>query len=256
MSTPRRSHPIHRDTAARRRFRGVPAEERQIQRRAQFIDAGFEIFGTVGFHAAGVRMLCNAAKLTERYFYESFDNRDALFDAVYEVATGRLRAAFLAALERATSDDGITLARAALRATLKTCRDDPRLTRILFVEALSTGAGEAAVREIRAYEQMIGQLISRLYPDLDKRSVDVDLLASGLSGSTISIIARWAVGGFRDPLERVLNHCALFYESVLHELQHRRGIERATAPARPAAKPDPVRAPKTATSRRASVRGE
>lgn len=226
MSNLSRSHRAARDTALRRSFRGVPAAERQSQRRAQFLEAGLEVFGTLGFHAAGVRTLCGAARLTERYFYESFDNREALFDAVYAVAISRMRDSFMAALQNTNSSDGIAIARATLRATLKTCRDDPRLTRILFIEAFSTGAGETALREIRAYENMVGQLISNLYPDLDKRSVDVESLASGLTGSTISVIQRWTVGGFRDPLERVLNHCALFYESVLHELRHRRGLAR------------------------------
>ena len=212
-----------------RRFRGIPAKERQDQRRTQLLEAGFEIFGTSGFQGAGVRELCAAAKLTERYFYESFENREALFDAVYKLAVGRIGAAVTEALRQTASKDGPTLARAVLRATLEACRSDPRLPRILYIEVLSKGAGSAALTEIRAYEELIGQLIINLYPELDKRRVDVGLLARGLHGSTMAIITRWAVGGFRDPLERVLNHCALFYESLTHELQRRHGVANDSA---------------------------
>src|SRR5690606_9237384 len=68
-----------------RRFRGVAADERRRQRRQQLLDAGLKCFGTVGFRAAGVRDICAEAQLTERYFYESFKNREALFLAVYEM---------------------------------------------------------------------------------------------------------------------------------------------------------------------------
>lgn len=235
MSTSSGGRSASTDLPARRRFRGIPAAERQSQRRAQLLEAGLEVFGTQGFHAAGIRELCAEAKLTERYFYESFDNREALFDAVYKSAVERISTAVSDALQRSSAQDGPTLARAALRATLETCRSDPRLPRILFIEVLSKGAGDAALTEIRGFEDLIGQLAMSLYPDLDKRRIDVALLASGLHGSTMSIIVRWVVGGFREPLERVLNHCAVFYDGVTRELLRRGGVtgDEKPAPKRP-----------------------
>lgn len=84
-----------------RPFRGVPSDERQAQRRRQLVEAGLDAFGTRGFHLTGVRDVCASARLTERYFYESFKNLEALFLAVYEAAVERVRSAVTRALEDA-----------------------------------------------------------------------------------------------------------------------------------------------------------
>src|ERR1700742_1768346 len=68
---------------AKRKFRGVAPEDRKAERHLRLLEAGIEAYGTRGFHAVGVRDVCGLAKLTERYFYESFENREALFLAVY-----------------------------------------------------------------------------------------------------------------------------------------------------------------------------
>ena len=121
-----------------RPFRGVPSDERQAQRRRQLVEAGLEAFGMRGFHLTGVRDVCAAARLTERYFYESFKNREALFLAVYDTAVDRMRAAVVRALEGA-GDRPIEVARAGLTAMLTTYREDPRVARVLLVEVLAIG---------------------------------------------------------------------------------------------------------------------
>src|ERR1700761_6709612 len=84
-----------------RPFRGVPSAERQAPRRRQIVEAGLDAFGTRGFHLTGVRDVCAAARLTERYFYESFKNREALFLAVYDEAVERMREVVTRALDAA-----------------------------------------------------------------------------------------------------------------------------------------------------------
>src|SRR5262245_30805543 len=114
------------DSAApvRRHFRGVSPEERQAQRRARIVEAGIELFGVKGFHGVGVRDVCAAAKLTERYFYESFENREALFLTVYQEAARRIRVAVAEAHAKA-EPEAVAVARAGLEATLRGFRDDP-----------------------------------------------------------------------------------------------------------------------------------
>ena len=68
----------------RRSFRGVSAEQRQAERYEKLIEAGLQSFGTHGFYRVTVREICAEAKLTERYFYESFKNHEELLVAVYQ----------------------------------------------------------------------------------------------------------------------------------------------------------------------------
>ena len=73
-----------------RTYGGVSGEDRAAARRARLLDAGLERFGTDGWAATGVKDICREAGLTDRYFYESFDDRLALFTAVFDRATGEL----------------------------------------------------------------------------------------------------------------------------------------------------------------------
>src|SRR5262245_24097637 len=102
-----------------RKFRGRTSEERKDERRGRFIEAGLETFGREGFHATGVREICAQAGLTERYFYESFPNREALFLAVYEHSVTTIRTATRAAIAR-SSRDVYDMAPRALRAFFET----------------------------------------------------------------------------------------------------------------------------------------
>ena len=60
----------------RGRWSGVPLEDRQALRREDLIAAGVGLLGSEGGPALTVRAVCKAAGLTERYFYESFGDRD------------------------------------------------------------------------------------------------------------------------------------------------------------------------------------
>ena len=82
---------IPAETPKRRTFKGMAPEDRQRERRERFMEAGFEAFGLRGYHSVTVREICAEARLTERYFYESFKDREALFSAIYERQVGVLR---------------------------------------------------------------------------------------------------------------------------------------------------------------------
>ena len=68
----------------RGRWSGVPLEDRQALRRDELVAAGVQLLGEKSGPAVTVRAACRQARLTERYFYESFADRDAFVRAVYD----------------------------------------------------------------------------------------------------------------------------------------------------------------------------
>ena len=204
---------------SKRNFRGVSPEDRKAERRKRLIEAGLQAFGLHGFHAVGVRDICGVAKLTERYFYESFGNREALFVAVYTEAAQRIRSA-IAEAHAAARPEATAFARAGLEATLRTFRDDPRIARILLLESLAVGSvGEARLVESQAFADEIAAITKAFHPDISDKHLSADLIGNGLYGSTVYIAMRWAFEGFREPLETVLEHCLLFYEALEQNLK-------------------------------------
>ena len=194
----------------------MPPEERRAQRRSQLLAAGLETFGTHGFHATGVRDICAAANLTERYFYESFKNREALFAAVFDQCVDRLRAR----MERAMADhahlEPYEMARAAMRQYLENLRDDPRMVRVLLIDAVAIDAdmGRKSVRAIRSFADLVTPILASRFPELSAQGLDVQRIADGLVGSTVFIVTQWALSDFESALEDVLCHCMLFYASI------------------------------------------
>jgi AcrR family transcriptional regulator len=117
----------------------VPAAGRRAERRTLLLDAAFDLLGTAGWAGTTVRAVCQAARLNPRYFYESFDDLDALVVAVYDRLVAQLsdevRAAVLAA-----GDDPGEQTRAAIGRIAAFVDDDRRRARVLYVEALGNEA--------------------------------------------------------------------------------------------------------------------
>ena len=120
-------------TTAKRRYRGTGVEERKAERRQLLIDAATEVYGRNGYRHSGVKQVCDAAGLTQRYFYESFSHSDELLIACYEQAARRLREENANAAQAA----GISPAarsKAMLLAYFQSLKDKPLIARLLLIE--------------------------------------------------------------------------------------------------------------------------
>jgi AcrR family transcriptional regulator len=213
---------------APRRYGGIAPEARQQERRDKLIQAGIELFGSRGYHAVTVREICAAAKLTERYYYESFTSPEKLFAAVYGHVALELKQATLAALGQAQRHP-LALAEAALRVFFEYVRNDPRRARILLIDAVTIGTdiGRLADQAMRDYTDLMRGFIDVLFPDAAAAGLKPELLSAGLIGANIRIATQWVQEDFRQPLEIVLENTMAFYEAM----NSRWGFDRTPRPA-------------------------
>ncbi|MUL59392.1 TetR/AcrR family transcriptional regulator [Mycobacterium sp. CBMA293] len=65
-------------------YGGMTADQRREERRNKFLDAGLDILRNDGLAKVTVVGVCAKAGVTDRYFYESFDSRDVLLDALFD----------------------------------------------------------------------------------------------------------------------------------------------------------------------------
>lgn len=121
------------------RWVGLGPDERKRQRRALLVEAGFDLLGTEGTTGTTVRAVCAAAELNARYFYESFDDIDALLIAVYDKVASDLATA-LAEVEAPVDVDPVKGARLGMEALVRFIDEDRRRARVLYVEALGNAA--------------------------------------------------------------------------------------------------------------------
>lgn len=75
-----------------RRYAGLSGDQRAALRRESLLEAGLDVFAATGKGGATMTAICAHAKLTERYFYESFTSRDELLQKVLDgIATRSVR---------------------------------------------------------------------------------------------------------------------------------------------------------------------
>ncbi|WP_242613492.1 TetR/AcrR family transcriptional regulator [Herbihabitans rhizosphaerae] len=137
----------------------MDADQRRADRRARLLEAGLELFGTTGYATASVKQVCQAAGLTERYFYESFRDREDLLTCVYNDLISQVQQATLAAL--GTSESSVrALARTGIDTFVRTLAADGRRARVVFIEVV--GVSPALERRRRAVMREFAQLITAI----------------------------------------------------------------------------------------------
>jgi AcrR family transcriptional regulator len=192
-------------TVPTRSYRGASAEDRRSARRARLIEAGLDLLGTEGYAGTTVRGVCARAQLTPRYFYESFDDLEALLLAVFdELAAGAVEAV-LAAVDSAPPD-AREKSRAALEAFVVELTGDPRRARVAFVEALGS---ERLMRRrldaMRAFSRLLAAQARDFYgapPDGDRI---VELTASLLVGGVAELLITWVDGSLEVTREQLVD---------------------------------------------------
>jgi AcrR family transcriptional regulator len=182
-------------SGAGRMYGGVTGEQRIAERRRKLIEAGMSLFGSPGSGSVRVKDVVAEAGLTERYFYESFSDLDALFDAVLELANDTVESAVNAAVVEAP-DDAISRISIALRTSTETMARDPRIIRVIFIEALGKG-GRASTRRneilVRAAENFF-RWSGTDTGDFDSSPVGIRMKTLALSGAVSEVLISWAEG--------------------------------------------------------------
>lgn len=175
-------------------YAGASALERQAGRRARLLEAALELVGERGWPAATVRAVCAAARLTPRYFYESFENREALlvtlFDGIAEEAARRVLEAVVAAPE-----DAEAKSRAAVESFVGLLEEDPRKARVLFVEGRGIEAVEERRHEVlRMFARLIRDQGREFYGAAPGSERLLDTTAFLLAGGLAELLLAWLDG--------------------------------------------------------------
>jgi AcrR family transcriptional regulator len=176
----------------------VSQDERRAQRRSQLIAAAIAVYGERGYRQATVKAVCEAAGLTERYFYESFANSEDLLVASFNAVTysvfGEIRQAAATAGRSRTAR-----ARAMLRAYFAALQRDPLSARVFLVEirGVSREVDKAFDVALRAIGEEVARSVAPAGTPADP------LLEAGVVGGVIHIALRWIEEAYSPDIEQV-----------------------------------------------------
>ncbi|HET7739524.1 MULTISPECIES: TetR/AcrR family transcriptional regulator [unclassified Mycolicibacterium] len=177
----------------RSQWSGVPLEDRQTMRRDKLVAAGVDLLGGEAGPALTVRAVCRESGLTERYFYESFADRDEFVRAVYDHVCST-------AMSALTSS---TTPRDAVERFVALMVDDPVRGRVLLI------APESEPVLARSGAEWMPTFIDLLQHKLT-RITDAAvqaMVATGLVGALTALFTAYLNGRLTTTREQFIDYC-------------------------------------------------
>jgi AcrR family transcriptional regulator len=199
-----------------RRYRGVSGEQRRAARRARLLEAGLELIGTLGWEQTTMTAVCAEARLTERYFYESFRNREDLLLAVLDAVAEEIRLAIVAAL-RAEPSDAEAAVRAAVEAFVDALTGDPRRGRLTMVEAVAAPPLRRRRSELlREFATLIVAQNRRLYGRTALEGPQAEISAILYVGGVAELFTVWLSGELAVSRDQVVDAAVGLFAAAAH----------------------------------------
>jgi AcrR family transcriptional regulator len=187
---------------ARRAYGGTSAAKRREQRRAALLDAALDVLAASDAASVTVRGVCTAARLNDRYFYESFPNTDQLLAAVMEDQIDL--AARTLSDATATSGDIPSRVETVITAALDFFAEDPRRGRLLIesqaTEQLRSGR-QQFVRFVAAL--MIAEAHKENLPSVP--DAELEIIALTLINGGLEVVSQWLSGELHATRDQLLN---------------------------------------------------
>ena len=180
--------------ASPRRYGGKSAEERRDERRTALVAAALEMWQEHGWAAVTMRGVCAATGLSDRYFYESFADRDALLATVWDQIRDQTLEMILAAIMQHADGHPLDQLRAAHVAVVHHIADEPARAQILFGEH----AGSAVLEQRRrdtvqlTTDLLIDLARPYLRADVDEQEFRINVLVG--IGGFVELMLAWRSG--------------------------------------------------------------
>ncbi|MGW0159559.1 TetR/AcrR family transcriptional regulator [Mycobacterium sp. NPDC003323] len=178
----------------RGRWSGVPLQDRQALRRNELVTAGIALLGKSSGPALTVRAVCRAAALTERYFYESFADRDVFVRAVYDEVCGAAMATLLSA----------KTPRDAVEQFVALMVDDPTRGRVLL---LAPEREPVLVKSGAEWMPNFIALLQRKLTQIADPAVQA-MVATGLVGALTALFTAYLDGRLSATREQFVDYCS------------------------------------------------
>ncbi|MFD4461226.1 TetR/AcrR family transcriptional regulator [Nocardia sp. NPDC058480] len=201
----------------RRRYTGLAPVERTRQRRIALLEAALDRYGVDGYQATSVKRLCQQAALTERYFYESFGDREECLAALYDRLVHDMRSATLAAMAEATeagASDIATIVRSGLAGFVNYLTEDPRRARVVLVEVVGVSPAMEQRRHgvLREFADIVMNVWSAM--EAEQTPQARHLTAVALVGAVNHLLVYWLMAGRQEDPDELTATCASLFTAA------------------------------------------
>ena len=204
-----------------RTYGGLSSEQRRAQRKQQFLEAGLELFGTIGYRTTTVRAICKQAKLTDRYFYEAFGSLEKLVMAVYEHCMTGISKRIIASITATYQGDNSAEALAAGLEVFFKELEEPKIARICMteLEGISPEVNALYNAYIQSFSKIILQLAAKAYPDWQVSHAQREVMGISLIGALRQSATHWCATGYAIPREDMVAGTLRIFVGLIESLE-------------------------------------
>lgn len=203
-----------------RPYRGISADARVAARRERLLEAGLDLLGEQGIAGVTMSGTCRRARLTDRYFYESFRNRDELLLAMLARSVETVNARIAAAVTTAGADPQARL-RAALAAGMELLTDDPRQARAFLEASADPSLRAPMTAALGAYARAVAHELGGRRPRSPQDETRLELAATILVSGIARVAESWLQGTLDIPRDELIDECAHLYEAAASSINAR-----------------------------------
>lgn len=198
-----------------RTFRGKGPDERRAERRGKLLDAALELISTVGWKGATMTAICQQAGLTERYFYESFRDREALYTVLLDELTVQIERAVIEAAA-VHAPDARTRMRTVVDRVLTVFAVDPRRGYVAFLEGLDSEALQHRRRDaLLGFERLVRAQAPAVFGANAPTGLAIELGAASLVGAAGELLSRRLGGTLTATDDQIADHMVQLAEGWL-----------------------------------------
>jgi AcrR family transcriptional regulator len=192
-------------------YGGRSRQERATDRRDRILASALQLFGSRDYDEVTVAEVCTGARVSKRYFYEHFVDREDLVRALHKEQNEWLLAGIVSATPEAPGALDEML-RPAVHQLLTLLRANPERAQVIYINAPRMETRRRGV--LREDAQFLASMLRRVGAQpKDQTRYERMLLAlvAGLS----EVIIYWLSRGMTDDLDELADHLAAYCQAVL-----------------------------------------
>ncbi len=208
---------VEQERAARPRgdtYGGQSRQERSADRRERITRAAVELFAARSYDEVTVAEVCARARVSKRYFYEHFTDREDLLLAVHRQENDWLLAGISAAAPK-EPESLDALLRPMMAALVTLLSEHPESARVIYINAPRMEVRRRGV--LRKNAELMGRLARRAVPRPRDRVRHERLLLMLVAGVT-EVIIDWLERGMTDDPGALTDHLTGFAVSLLGDV--------------------------------------
>jgi AcrR family transcriptional regulator len=192
-------------------YGGRSRQERAADRRDRILASALQLFGTRDYDNVTVAEVCTDARVSKRYFYEHFVDREDLARALQKEQNEWLLAGVVSAMPE-TPRTVEEMMRPAVHQLLTMLRANPTRAQVIYIDAPRMETRRRGV--LREDAQFLAKMLRRVGAQAKER-VRYERMLLALVAGLSEVIIDWLSRGMTDDLDELADHLTAYCKAVL-----------------------------------------